>query len=96
MGKLARALVSNLLAVYPISTKQAFHSLKRRCKSCVLQISVVPRKNGIFYFMQFPKICVHVARFDIPSAITLHVYTPSVQDKHERVHRGISYPANFV
>ena len=28
--------------------------------------------------------------------ITLHVYKPSVQEKHERVHRGISYPANFV
>ena len=51
MGKLARALFSNLWAVCPISTKQAFHFLKWRGKSCVLQIGVVPRKNGIFYFM---------------------------------------------
>ena len=48
------------------------------------------------YFIQFPKNCVDVARFDIPAAIILHVYPPSVQDKHERAHRGISYTANFV
>ena len=48
MGKLARAFVSNLCAVCPISTKQAFYSLKRPGKSRVPQIGVVPRKNGIF------------------------------------------------
>ena len=41
------------------------------------QIGVVPRKNDIFYFMYFPKKCVHVARFDTPAAITLHVYIPA-------------------
>ena len=51
MGKLARAFVSNLWAVCPISTKQAFHSLERPGKSCVPQIGVVPRKNSIFYCM---------------------------------------------
>ena len=96
MGKLARAFVSNLWAVCPISTKQAFHSLKRPGKSFVSQIGVVLRKNGIFYFMWFHKNCVHVARFDIPGAIRLHLYNPSVQDKHERVYCGISYQANFV
>ena len=48
MGKLAWAFVSNLLPVCPISTKQAFQSLKRPSKSYVPQISVVRRKNGIF------------------------------------------------
>ena len=96
MGKLARTFVSTLRAVCPISTKQAFHSMKRPGKSCVPKIGVVPRKNGIFYFMYFPKNCALIARIDIPASITLHVYNPSVQDKNERVHRGISYTANFV
>ena len=52
MGKLARAFVSLTYELFAqFLTKQAFHSLKRRGKSCVLQIGVVPRKNGIFYFM---------------------------------------------
>ena len=80
MGKLAWEFVSNLCAVCPIFIKPAYHSLKRPSKSCVPKIGVEHRKNGIFKFMQFPKNCVHVARFDIPAAITLHVHILSVKD----------------
>ena len=55
-----------------------------------------PRKNGVFYILYFPEYRVCVARFDIPAAITLYIYNLSIHDKHERVHRGLSYPANFV
>ena len=51
MGKLVWAYVSNLWAVRSITTKQAFRFLRRPGKTCVPQIGVVPRKNGIFYFM---------------------------------------------
>ena len=49
----------------------------------------MPRKNGIFLILEFPKNSVYVARFDIPAAITLHTYNLSVHDKHEHVHQGI-------
>ena len=55
-----------------------------------------PRKNGVFLSLQFPKNRVCVARFDITATITLHMYNLSIHDKHERVHRGFNYPANFV
>ena len=51
MKNLARAFVTNLRAVCTISTKQALQYLKRPGKCYVPQIGVVPRKNGIFYFM---------------------------------------------
>ena len=32
----------------------------------------------------------------MPASTTFHMYNLSVHDKDERVHRGFSYPANFV
>ena len=96
MGKLAWAFVSNGRAVCSISTKQAFYSLKPPGKFYVPQIGVRLVRMAYFRFYNFQKNCVCVARFDIPATITLHTYNLSVHDKHERVHRGFSYTANFV
>ena len=56
MGKMACAFVSNGRAVYSISTKQAFYSLKPPGKSYVLQVGA--RLVGMAYsrFYNFPKI----------------------------------------
>ena len=96
MGKLARAFVSNGRAVCSISTKQAFYSLKPPGKSYVPQVGVRLVRMAYFRFYNFQKNRVCVARFDIPATITLHMCNLSVHDKHERVHRGFSYPTNFV
>ena len=96
MGKLARAFVSNGRAVCSISTKQAFYSLKPPGKSYVPQVGVRFVRMAYFRFYNFQKNRVSVARFDIPATISLHMYNLSVHDKHERVHRGFSYTANFV
>ena len=96
MGKLARAFVSNGRAVCSISTKQAFYSLKPLGKSYVPQVGVRLVRMAYFRFYNFQKNHVCVARFDIPATITLHMCNLSVHDKHERVHRGFSYPTNFV
>ena len=96
IGKLAWAFVSNGQAVCSISTKQAFYSLKPHGKSYVPQVGVRLVRIAYFRFYNFPKNRVCVACFDISAAITLHMYNLSVHDKHERIHRGCSYPANFV
>ena len=96
MGKLAWAYFSNVRAVCSISTKQAFYSLKPPGKSYVSQVGVRLVRMAYFRFYNYHKNRVCVARFGIQAAITLHMYNLSVHDKHERVHRGFSYPANFV
>ena len=96
MWKLALAFVSNGRAVCSISTKQAFYSLKPPDKSYVPQVGVRLVRMAYFRFYNFQKIVFIVARFDIPATITLHMYNLSIHNKHERVHRGFSYPANFV
>ena len=96
MGKLAWAFVSNGRAVCSISTKQAFYSLKPPGKSYVPQVGVPLIRMAYFRFYNFTKNRVCVALFDIPATITLHMYNLSVHDKHDRVHQGFSYPANFV
>ena len=95
MGKLTWAFVSNGRAVCLISTKQAFYCLKPPGKSYVPHVGVRLVRMVYFRFYNSPKI-VCVARFDIPAKIKLHMYNLSVHDKYERVHRGFSYPANFV
>ena len=88
MGKLAWAFVSNGRAICSIFAKQAFFSLKPPDKSYVPQVGVrlVRMANFRFYNFQINRVCI--ARFDIPDAITLHMYNLSVHNKHERVHRG--------
>ena len=94
MGKLAWAFVSNRRAVCSIFTKQAFYSLNLPGKSYVPQVGVGLVRIAYFNIIS-QKLCLCIP-FDIPAAITLHMYNLSVHDKHERVHRGFSYPANFV
>ena len=93
MLKLAWAFVSNGRDVCSISTKQVFFSLKQPGKSYVPQVGERLVRMAYFRFYNFSKNRVCVARCDIPAAITLHMYNFSVHDKHERVHRGFSYPA---
>ena len=56
MGKLAWAFVSNKRAVFSISTKQAFYSLKPPGKSYVPQVGVRLVRMAYFRFYIFPKI----------------------------------------
>ena len=95
MGKFSWAFVYNGRAVCSIFNEQAFYSLKPTGKSYVPHVGVRFVIMTYFRFCNFQnRVCV--ARFDIPAAITLHMYNLSVHDKDERVHRGFSYPANFV
>ena len=55
MGKMACAFVSNERAVYSISTKQAFYSLKPPGKSYVLQVGVCIVRMAYFGFYNFQK-----------------------------------------
>ena len=56
MGKLAWAYVFNGRAVYSISTKQAFYSLKPPGKSYVPQVGVRLVRLAYFRLYNFPKI----------------------------------------
>ena len=58
MEKLAWAFVSNGLAVYSISLKQAFYSLKPPGKSYVLLVGVPLVRMAYFRFYNFPKSCL--------------------------------------
>ena len=58
MGKLAWTFVSNGLAVWSISTKQAFYSLKPPGKSNVSQVGVLLVRMAYFRFYNFPKSCL--------------------------------------
>ena len=83
MEKLAWSFVSNGRAVCSFSTKQAFYSLKPPGKSYVSQVGVRLIIMAYFRLYNFPKLKNHVyiASFDIPAAITLHIYNVSVHDK---------------
>ena len=97
MGKLAWAFASNGRAVCSISTKQAYNSLKPPGKSYVPQVGVRLVRMAYFRFYKLPKlISCSCIPFRHISAITLQMYNFSVHDKHERVHRGFCYLANFV